>query len=133
MQWTYRIPLTPLPLQRARHCWRNLKPFDSQKEEKLAFGIYLQQQKPDIPPISKPIKLEAYFYFKIAESRKRQAIKENWDMHIFKPDISNLIKFVEDVAVDVGILRDDCIICSELAEKHWTLDSSYTVFTLTEL
>ena len=129
--YTYTIPLRPMPLQRARHCWKNLRPFDPQKQEKMAYGIYLQQQKPNIPPLTTPLRLDAFFYFKIPFSHSKKAEHDKY--HVFKPDGSNLIKFLEDVAVDVGIMHDDCIIAITCYEKLWTYEEAKTIFTLTEL
>jgi Holliday junction resolvase RusA-like endonuclease len=120
-----------MPLQRARHTWKHLRPFDPQKQEKLAYGIYLQQQKPRIPPLTGTLRLDAFFYFKIPFSHSKKTEHDKY--HSFKPDGSNLIKWLEDVAVDVGILRDDSIIAITYYEKLWTYEEARTIFTLTEL
>lgn len=132
--WKYVIPLTPIAWQRTGRSWRHLKPFDPQKEEKLIYGITMQSQMPDVPPLSGPIKLEAQFYFNVAHSRRRQAERESWKYHHFRPDIDNLTKFICDVAESVGILSNDSIIAVLNVQKLWTLNNdARTEFILTQL
>jgi|SRR5579859_493398 len=115
----YVIEGKPVPLQRARfardHCW------DAQKALKCSIAISLERQHRDFPLLSGPLKLNITFYF--AEPvKKRHKLKQPVTechalrSHITKPDLSNLIKFVEDVATGI-IYSDDAIIAEIHAYK----------------
>lgn len=67
------------------------------------FRHYLSGQVTYNFPLTQPISLIVDFYFKhpIGTSKKNQFKK----LHIKKPDLSNLIKFIEDAFI--GILFED--------------------------
>lgn len=111
----YIIPGTPTPLQRVRfvdrHCW------DSQKALKIKIGIDIDKQHGDLPQYTGAIKLLVVFYFRPAQSLsvKKQEFLNN-KSHVIRPDLSNLIKFVEDIAIG-RLYNDDCIISEIVARK----------------
>lgn len=51
--------------------------------------------------------------------------------HQYKPDLSNLLKWIEDCATGI-IYRDDCIIASICAKKLYA-ESPRTEFTVEQL
>lgn len=111
----YVIEGNPVPLQRVRfvnrHCW------DAQKALKTKIGIDIERQHDDSPFFSGPLKLIITFYFEPATSlsvTKRHRL--SGVSHVFRPDLSNLIKFVEDIAIGI-IYNDDCIIAEIEARK----------------
>jgi len=122
----------PVALARARHGQGRV--YDSQKHIKLAWGIDLARLHDDEPYFDGPIQLDAVFYLPIPSSRsqtKQQQTRNSW--HISKPDASNLIKFVEDVACKI-CYHDDSIICRLIIEKRY--DDGHgtrTELTLTQL
>jgi Holliday junction resolvase RusA-like endonuclease len=110
----YVIEGKPVPLQRVRfvsnHCW------DAQKALKRKVAINLERQHDSLPLLSGPLKLIITFYFESARSlsvTKRHALIDK--SHIARPDLSNLIKFIEDIAI--GILYDDDSIIAEIEAR----------------
>lgn len=130
--YTYKIPLAPIPWQRAHPNYVLRRTFDPQRNSKLAYGIYLESQL-DHQPLSGPVRMDADFFFQVAPSRIKKARIERWYWHFFKPDKSNCEKFLEDVAVQVHILSDDCILCDGRIRKMWTFDEPYVLAVFTEL
>ena len=111
----YVIEGNPVPLQRVRfsnkHCW------DAQKSLKTKMAIEIERQHDDAPHLSGPLKLIIIFYFEPARSlsvTKRHGL--HGVSHVFRPDLSNLIKFIEDIAIGI-IYNDDCVIAEIEARK----------------
>jgi Holliday junction resolvase RusA-like endonuclease len=53
-------------------------------------------------------------------------------LHVSKPDLSNLLKFMEDLAVDIRILKDDCLIAETTCRKVYD-DNPRTEFIFQEI
>lgn len=126
---TYILPGNPIPLARPRLGHR--KVWDSQKNLKLLFGIELQNQhQGDMMEGSLLLDITFYIQIPISWSDKR---RESYigRYHSSKPDTSNLIKFVEDVATGI-IYNDDAQISKIIAQKVYALESS-TSFTLRQI
>lgn len=124
----YVIKGNPIPLARARH--GNRKTWDSQKQIKLITGLDLEEQHHGLPLLHGPLFLDICFYFSIPESyslRKREKCIGTY--HEFKPDLSNLIKFVEDIAMGI-IYKDDCIISSVTAKKIYDEEPRTELFIM---
>lgn len=124
------LPGDPTPLARMRLGLRRL--WDSQSELKICRGIELQSQFSG-RMLTGPLSLEVNFYFAPAQSlsrKKRLASMGNY--HIFRPDLSNCIKFIEDIAIGVAY-KDDCIIASIYANKLYDDKPARTEFILREI
>lgn len=126
---TYVIEGKPIPLARARMTKRSI--WDSQKQERIRYGIEVARQHDDATFFNGPVHVDVCFWFAIPPSRLKFADKLIGSWHIFKPDLSNLQKWYEDVAEGI-CFANDCIIASTNATKRWDL-SNRTVFTITEL
>lgn len=111
----YIILGDPVALARPRFNKRNV--YDKQKHEKLIAGINLRNQHDDRPFFEGALHMDIHFFLKIPRKSKINAF-ENCH-HIFKPDLSNLIKFVEDIGSGI-IYKDDSIICSITASKKYS-------------
>lgn len=119
----YVIKGDPIPL--ARHRMGAHGAYDIQKKEKLMVGITLASQHDRLPLYEGYLELDITFYLKTSKKKP----KTGW--HNFKPDLSNLVKFVEDVGS--GILYvDDSIISSIIAKKMYD-ENPRTEFTIREL
>lgn len=126
----YVIEGLPVPLQRARfverHCW------DAQRQLKTNLKIILDSQHDGRPFYSGPIRMEFWFYFPfkqtMSESKKAQGYGRS---HIFRPDLSNLIKMYEDIATGI-LYQDDCIIAEIVARKCYDAHSR-TEFEIIQL
>jgi Holliday junction resolvase RusA-like endonuclease len=135
----YTIIGDPVPLARPRMSGPNRIIYDSQKLIKHQLIHQLINQRGDLPLLSGPCHLDATFYMRMPQASMKKAKENIGKPHIFRPDLDNLIKFVNDLACmedfddKKGILlRDDCIISSITARKVYDLEPR-TVFTITEL
>lgn len=110
----YVISGNPMPLARARISGRRM--YDSQYQEKILHSIYLSNQHGDKPLYLGPLHLDVTFYLKMPKLSERKSLERNNMYHFYKPDLSNLIKLVEDVANEI-IYKDDAQICCITSRK----------------
>lgn len=124
----YHIPISPVAWKRAALNTKYCRIYDTQKHEKLAFGLYLKQQHKDEPQFKLPTFLDITFYFPLT----KRARKENLVYYDSIPDADNCIKMILDILKDCEILSDDRII---VGINSWKLygDPGRTEFTLKEL
>jgi len=99
--------------------------YDTQKNEKEQAIIQLRFQNKNLIIPKKPIKIMFIFFMGIPKTRKD--IKPG-QYHFIDPDISNLIKFFEDVLVDASIIEDDNLIAHETACKIYSLETSTHIY-----
>lgn len=125
----YVIQGDPTPLARPRMGNGNV--WDSQKALKFNFGVQINLQHKDEPFFEGPLLLDVSFYFDISKvaAKKRPILNETY--HRFVPDLSNLIKLVEDAVIGV-LYKDDCVISVITAKKLYS-SIPRTEFTITEL
>lgn len=97
----YCIELPPQAWSRAGLSGKRF--FDKQKQEKLAFGLYLAQQHAPEDLLETPLEIDFIFFMPIPMGKKNKLTDKP---HITKPDIDNLIKFMLDTATGV-IFKDD--------------------------
>jgi len=100
------------PIAKARprfaRCGKFVRTYDPQETEESRFLFEVQKQW-NRPPIETPLKVRCSFEMPIPKSTSR---KKTWAMikdeikHTKKPDISNLIKFIEDCLNGV-VWKDD--------------------------
>jgi Holliday junction resolvase RusA-like endonuclease len=92
--------------------------WDSKKEEKAKATIILQNQHGDRPMFKGAIHLDVIFFFGMKSMSKKTQQKKFHTPHQFRPDLYNMIRYLEDMAH--GILwEDDCIIASINAQKRY--------------
>jgi Holliday junction resolvase RusA-like endonuclease len=113
----YRLPVDPLALARHRH--GRGRGWDSQKQEKLAYGLLLNNAHGDRPLYEGPLHLDINFYLKAPDISLKKAQSREGLWHVNTPDVSNLLKFLEDVGSGV-IYGDDRTICSVWPQKRWS-------------
>ena len=102
----YLIDGNPLPLARTRMGRGSRRLYDSQKDIKIVQGICLQNQHGEKPLYIGPLQLDVTFYLKMPKLSARKIAERNNMYHFYKPDLSNLIKLVEDIANEI-IYKDD--------------------------
>lgn len=128
----YVLMGNPIPLARARTSYVLKRCYDSQKTLKLIAGIEVQRQHGDRPFFKGPLKLDVTFYLPLARSMSlRKANLYNNTLHVYRPDTSNLIKFVEDVCQNI-IYKEDCQISVITAKKLFSTEPK-TIFTIEEI
>ncbi len=109
----YVLKGNPTPLARARFAHNHV--YDSQKNIKLVTGISLRNQHNDLPPYEGPLALYATFYFPIPIKYKKTVHAGQPYKSI--PDLSNLVKFIEDVCQDTNLFKNDSQITIISASK----------------
>lgn len=129
-RYTYILEGDPTPLFRARPTYQAHRMYDSQKNEKLITSITLANQHGDRPQFTGPIWLEVIFYMPVPKTRLREKKSLFGTYHYVRPDTSNLLKYIEDVALSI-LYKDDCIIAKITAEKIY--GEPRTEFTLSSL
>ena len=103
----YIIQGQPIPLSRARIGHGSRHMFDSQKQDKRIYAIHIQNQHGLDPILSGPLHLDITFFMKMPKLSPSAQLNKRHQYHFYKPDLSNLLKWVEDVATKV-IYNDDC-------------------------
>lgn len=127
----YRVLGIPRPLQRPRIYGGN-KMYDPQKDEKAQFAREVKEQHVYDGIFKGPLALDITFYFPVAGYvTKKKTSQLLQAPHSKRPDLSNLIKMVED-ALNDHIYSDDSQICQINAKKCYA-EVPRTEFTLTEL
>jgi Holliday junction resolvase RusA-like endonuclease len=124
---SYVLPGSPIPLLRARYSHKSDRIYDPQKLFKTNCSLFIKHQHAGAPLFCGPLKVAFRFYLGLPKSRRNDI----HSYHISTPDLSNLIKLVEDVCTGV-IYHDDCLI-SEISAIKCYSESPRTEFTVTEL
>lgn len=82
---------------------------------------YLIRSQYNQKPIEDPVALKLTFHMKIPESlslKKREELTSRHCPHAKKPDLSNLIKFIEDCLKGI-VIKDDNQVSIILGEKRY--------------
>jgi len=113
----YVLEGSPIALMRPRMGKQRL--WDSQKENKLITGITLKRQHVYKKLFEGPLLLVVEFFFgfpkKMPQKQRRNLLHRPYEK---VPDLSNLIKYIEDASTKV-LYHDDCIITEIQAEKRY--------------
>src|SRR5665213_171590 len=123
---TYTINVEPVSWARAGVRGKgSYKPqfYDTQVMEKVAFGLYMQQQHNDEPLFERPISVDATFFMPIPRSKKD---RRGSIFHAHYPDLDNLLKLLLDSMKP--IIVDDRIVSVIHARKIFD-PNPRTVFT----
>lgn len=111
----YLINVHPIGWKRAG--LKHKRFYDQQTHDKLAIGLYLQQQHAGEPKFTKPVHMDFEFYMgspKVVKSGKN--LPTPWFGTV--PDLDNLVKFSMDTVNDTGVIwSDDRIVVSLTAKK----------------
>ena len=130
----YIIKGTPIPLARPRFNGHNRSAYDGQKTLKMLTCIGLQSQHYGEEIFDGILHINMRFHFDLpkSKSKKEELIRQQY--HIYKPDLSNLQKWVEDLAVDCEIIKEDSLISSVFATKIYSpTNEPYSEFTITQI
>ena len=129
MQKSFKIMGIPLPLARPRFAKGIV--YDSQVKDKEERAWDLKMQMGRMPMFEKPMRMSLEFGMRIPKCSQKKLMELVSSPHSKRPDLSNLIKFVEDVALGV-LYKDDSIVAEIIARKFYTL-TPYTLLVLTEI
>ena len=123
----YTIIGPPVPLARARHTAYAV--YDSQKTLRIHQEIELENQQTKPLLNNMPLRLNVTFYMPIPVSYSpKKRLETVGKPHMFKPDTSNLLKWIEDIATKI-VYYDDCLISDVHATKVYDLNPR-TEFTI---
>lgn len=138
MQIRFTILGNPMALKRHRsfRAGRFIRTYDPNEKAKENFLKTIQDKAPE-RPIDKPIELQVDFYFARPKNHYRTGkfagrLKDNapaW--HISRPDLTNLVKFVED-SLNGIFWRDDSTIARVRTNKLYS-DKPRTEIIVEEL
>ena len=127
----YTIFGRPIPLQRHRTFGKVC--YDPQKKEKKEFADQFQVVFGDVLRSCEAIKLVVQYVFPIPKSYSREhTLKSILKPLVYKPDLSNLIKFTEDALNEIA-WEDDCLIAEIHAQKFYSTTQPRTIFKVEEI
>lgn len=127
---TYIIKGKPIPWARSRT--NNGMHFDSQKKEKLFYGLEMRNQHEGEDMFEGPLHLDITFFMPIPSSLSQNKRREIIGVyHASRPDLDNMVKFIKDAATGILYL-DDNIISSIAAHKVYSTNP-HTKITIKEL
>lgn len=118
------------PIRWARVGYSKNHFFDTQKQDKLAYGLYILNGHGDSPPFAGPLSLDVTFYMQIPKLKSKRA-KSIY--HHFTPDADNLTKFLMDSITQVGTIWEDDKQVSILIAKKIYDPKPRVEFTIREL
>jgi Holliday junction resolvase RusA-like endonuclease len=129
----YVILGSPPPLARPRFSEGQKRPWDSQRHAKIEWQRQLEPQHGDgaWPFYQGPLRLDIYFYFPIPKTSEARTQQLRDTHHFFRPDNSNVIKFLEDCAQGI-LFKDDCTISEIHSYKLYDIVPR-SEFTITPL
>lgn len=113
----FTIPEVPVPQARPRLSKYGV--YDPQSVQRRVAQAYIHAQMHGNAKLSGPIYMEVVFYFSPKLKNKKLANLRNGCYHNIKPDLSNLVKFLEDVCNGV-VFHDDCQISYFMAKKVYS-------------
>lgn len=122
---TYIITGNPIPLARPRFNGKVV--FDSQRQKKQWIGQLVRSQHGARPMYKGALHLHITFFMRIPKYSKRKSAL--W--HLTKPDLSNMIKFYEDICSGILYADDKQIVQITAAKKYDSKER--TEFTITQL
>lgn len=128
----FKIPGGPIALQRARAGKHGF--YDPQKHIKTDMQIYLSHY--DGPILEGPLFLTIFFFMPIPKGTSQKKITQlKGTFHPIRPDLDNLIKWINDTCQLSGnIFKDDASISGILAIKIWEKhQNARTQFIFTKL
>lgn len=111
---SFTIPLDPIAWARAGRNENTY--FDTQKKNKIDFGLFLNKFKADMFEKG-PLLITVTFFIRIPRTRAH-LIKEN-DYHHTRPDCSNYLKFIEDAMKEITV-KDDSLFAGTIAWKRYS-------------
>lgn len=123
---SYVIPLPPIPWKRPGK--NGIRSYDTQKDNKLFYGaciksmwdVNCRNNNLKYVPINIPIFITRAYFFPIPKYKRRKIVDGDW--YVGREDIDNLDKFLFDVLVDIGILKDDVYIVGGSHYKRYSLE-----------
>lgn len=115
-RYVYVVPGDPIALMRAKLGRGRM--YDAQKARKLVTGLTIRNQHKDKPFLTGPLFMLLGFYLPIPLHVKN---KDNYEgkYHFSPPDLSNVIKYIEDVCQGI-VFQNDCIISATFSDKVYS-------------
>lgn len=115
----YVVPGKPVPLARPRLSPNGIV-YDCQRSLKTKAGLIIKEQHSRDATLCGMLHLHIDFFMQLPSSKTSRKHLLQQQYHVYKPDISNLIKFIEDVCVEINMIEDDSLIASISARKLYS-------------
>ena len=131
MSKVYVLDGNPVAWQRANPDYNNRRMWDNQRALKFLYARTMEDQRGKDPMYEGPLLLEVNFFFHMPQNKKKIFESLRGSHHHIKPDLSNLIKLIEDAAKGI-LYHDDALIASINANKYYA-DRPRTEFSIVQL
>lgn len=116
----FTIHEVPVPLSRPRFSRRgHVYTPDKCQKAKQRIGIAALSKMQGTPPLDGPVELSILFGMKMPKRPKPH--QANGMFHTSRPDITNLVKLVED-SLNKILWNDDSQICTIITEKRYAVE-----------
>ena len=117
------IPGVPIAQHRPRFARRGkyVQTYSDQKSEAGKFLLLAKPQIPKCAPQGTPVTLTCLFVFPIPKSATKKTLRGICDMnyaHVKKPDVSNMLKFVEDCLNGTAWHDDSQVVCTQCSKAY---------------
>src|SRR5580692_9444004 len=124
----YIIEGNPIPSPRLR--MGNTRMWETQRQNKWEYSGKLRLQHNDEPLFKGPLILDINFYFSPPKTSPKREEQLKGSYHTIKPDLNNLVKFIEDTAL--GVLFSDDYTIAEIKSKKLYDKTPRTEIIITE-
>lgn len=125
----YIINEDPIAWARVRHGKGRF--WDSQKQEKLYYGLLISNIHGDRPLYTVPICMDITFFMAMPKLSEKKQQEREGSWHYTRPDLDNLIKFIMDTCTGI-LYKDDCVVSCCFIRKQYSQNPRVEFF-ITEL
>ena len=125
---SYVINAKPIAWQRSGHNGHHF--YDRQKNEKIAYGLYILKHHGDEPIFEGPLSLDVIFYMpqpRLLRNRSKSGY------HDKVPDIDNLLKHLMDSITQTKVVWNDDKQVAQIYEKKIYAKTPRIEFTISEI
>ena len=118
-RFVFEIEGTPVPKQRARVTWDRAYTPQQTKDWEAYVATMAKQAGVQMAPKGTTVRLDLDFRMPIPQSwRSARKLLAAYTFHTQKPDLSNLVKAIEDALIGIAY-QDDGQVAAGLNEKRW--------------
>lgn len=133
MEYLLRIDGNPIPW--AAHRGYGRRAYNPRYADKLRAQVQLRRQW-QLSPIEKAVSIVFQFFFPVPGSysqKKRKEMLSKYEVHVKKPDCTNLQKHAEDFLKGI-VIKDDNQVVHIQSSKCWIdAQDGYTNITIREI
>jgi len=96
--------------------------YDRKSTHKKAILFQILSQKRPLSPLPGAIQLKFVFFMPVPEStskKRKDFMLQGEIQHLHKPDLTNMVKLMEDCLEKAGIISNDSHVISQINEKKY--------------